>query len=396
MGAHLRARPAAERRAPIASGPMRAIQMTEFGGPEVLRARRAAAAPSPAAGRGADPGHAGRAELRRHPHPHELLRRRRRRCRWCPGGEVAGTREDTGERVVALVGSGGYAEYAVAPRERDLPDPRRGRRRHARSRCVHPGHDRLAPATAPPARLRRGRERRRALRRRRRRLARRRSSGTPFGAGRVIATRLERGEARAGARARRRRGDRRRRRGADRAADRGQRGPRGRRRVRRRPAARCSTPRTRRSRRSGGSSSTGSPPREPERGAHRLAAAPLARGRRLLPVPPPASAPGCSRTRSADLFARAAARRAARDRRRAPTRSSRRRRRRSTCASGARPASCCSTRTAELRAAADDQRTLRRARPVRAHPAGAARRRLRVAEPDPGAGDPAAARRAAT
>ena len=33
-----------------------------------------------------------------------------------PGGEVAGVREDTGERVVALVGSGGYAEYAVAPK----------------------------------------------------------------------------------------------------------------------------------------------------------------------------------------------------------------------------------------------------------------------------------------
>ncbi len=33
-----------------------------------------------------------------------------------PGSEVAGVREDTGERVVALVGSGGYAEYATAPR----------------------------------------------------------------------------------------------------------------------------------------------------------------------------------------------------------------------------------------------------------------------------------------
>ncbi len=33
-----------------------------------------------------------------------------------PGGEVAGVREDTGERVVALVGTGGYAEYAIAPK----------------------------------------------------------------------------------------------------------------------------------------------------------------------------------------------------------------------------------------------------------------------------------------
>lgn len=32
-----------------------------------------------------------------------------------PGAEVAGVRQDTGERVVALCGSGGYAEYATAP-----------------------------------------------------------------------------------------------------------------------------------------------------------------------------------------------------------------------------------------------------------------------------------------
>jgi NADPH2:quinone reductase len=40
-----------------------------------------------------------------------------------PGGEVAGVREDTGERVVALVGSGGYAEYALAPSDRVFPVP---------------------------------------------------------------------------------------------------------------------------------------------------------------------------------------------------------------------------------------------------------------------------------
>src|SRR6476469_5179846 len=40
-----------------------------------------------------------------------------------PGGEVAGVREDTGERVVALVGSGGYAEYALAPEDRVFPIP---------------------------------------------------------------------------------------------------------------------------------------------------------------------------------------------------------------------------------------------------------------------------------
>jgi NADPH2:quinone reductase len=40
-----------------------------------------------------------------------------------PGGEVAGVREDTGERVVALVGNGGYAEYAIAPTDRAFPIP---------------------------------------------------------------------------------------------------------------------------------------------------------------------------------------------------------------------------------------------------------------------------------
>jgi NADPH2:quinone reductase len=40
-----------------------------------------------------------------------------------PGGEVAGIREDTGERVVALVGDGGYAEYAVAPERLTFPIP---------------------------------------------------------------------------------------------------------------------------------------------------------------------------------------------------------------------------------------------------------------------------------
>ena len=40
-----------------------------------------------------------------------------------PGGEVAGIREDTGERVVALVGDGGYAEYATAPRSSSSRSP---------------------------------------------------------------------------------------------------------------------------------------------------------------------------------------------------------------------------------------------------------------------------------
>src|SRR5581483_11229368 len=40
-----------------------------------------------------------------------------------PGGEVAGVRVDTGERVVALTGTGGYAEYATAPAAHVFPIP---------------------------------------------------------------------------------------------------------------------------------------------------------------------------------------------------------------------------------------------------------------------------------
>ncbi|MHB1468768.1 MAG: quinone oxidoreductase family protein, partial [Solirubrobacteraceae bacterium] len=40
-----------------------------------------------------------------------------------PGGEVAGIRQDTGQRVVALTGTGGYAEYALAPERLAFPIP---------------------------------------------------------------------------------------------------------------------------------------------------------------------------------------------------------------------------------------------------------------------------------
>jgi NADPH:quinone reductase len=100
---------------------MRAIQMTEFGGPEVLKL---AELPTP------------------QPGPEETLIRVRRAgvnfadthtrtnsyvqkatLPLIPGGEVAGVREDTGERVVALVGTGGYAEYATAPTDLVFPIP---------------------------------------------------------------------------------------------------------------------------------------------------------------------------------------------------------------------------------------------------------------------------------
>lgn len=42
---------------------------------------------------------------------------------YVPGGEVVGIREDTGERVLALCGSGGYAEYVPAPEAMTFPVP---------------------------------------------------------------------------------------------------------------------------------------------------------------------------------------------------------------------------------------------------------------------------------
>ena len=93
---------------------MRAIQIEEFGGPEVLRLVDVPA-PEPVGGEVlvrvtragmnfADTHTRENAYIAKHDLP--LI----------PGTEVAGVREDTGERVVArLPGKGGYAEYAVAP-----------------------------------------------------------------------------------------------------------------------------------------------------------------------------------------------------------------------------------------------------------------------------------------
>ena len=89
-----------------------------------------------------------------------------------PGSEVAGVREDTGERVLALCGTGGYAEYATRARRAVLPDPRRGRGRH-RARAARPGPDRVAPVPHGRRGCSRGETRRRALGGGRRRLARR-------------------------------------------------------------------------------------------------------------------------------------------------------------------------------------------------------------------------------
>src|SRR5271167_1056061 len=92
---------------------MRAIQMSEFGGPEVLKLTELQR-PEP----GADDvlirvTKAGINFADTHTRTNSYVRKAT--LPLVPGGEVAGMREDTGERVVALTGTGGYAEYAVAP-----------------------------------------------------------------------------------------------------------------------------------------------------------------------------------------------------------------------------------------------------------------------------------------
>src|SRR5271155_1733937 len=100
---------------------MRAIQMTEFGGPEVLKVTELER-PEPAAGEVLiRVTRAGINFADTHTRTNSYVQRAT--LPLIPGGEVAGIREDTGERVVALVGTGGYAEYATAPRELAFPIP---------------------------------------------------------------------------------------------------------------------------------------------------------------------------------------------------------------------------------------------------------------------------------
>src|SRR6516225_689996 len=127
MGADLRARASPAKawartlEHPLAWRGMRAIRMTEFGGPEVLEL---AELPIP------DPGpeealikvsHAGLNFADTHQRTNSYVQKAT--LPLIPGAEVAGVREDTGERVVALVGTGGYAEYATAPKRLMFPIP---------------------------------------------------------------------------------------------------------------------------------------------------------------------------------------------------------------------------------------------------------------------------------
>lgn len=98
---------------------MRAIQQHEFGGPEVLELADIPI-PEPAAGEILiRVERAGVNFADTHQRRNEYLAAQE--LPLVPGGEVAGVREDTGERVVALCGTGGYAEYATAPAAQAFP-----------------------------------------------------------------------------------------------------------------------------------------------------------------------------------------------------------------------------------------------------------------------------------
>ena len=92
---------------------MRAIQIREFGGPEVLQLTDL---PVPEPGEGEVLVRVSRAGMNyadTHQRNNDYLASYE--LPLVPGGEVAGVREDTGARVVAMCGLGGYAEYATAP-----------------------------------------------------------------------------------------------------------------------------------------------------------------------------------------------------------------------------------------------------------------------------------------
>ena len=288
---------------PLPSPRMRAIQISEFGGPEVLKPVELPR-PEPA------PGEvlirvtkAGINFADTHTRTNSYVRKAT--LPLVPGGEVAGVREDTGERVVALTGAGGYAEYAVAPAAHvfaipegvddgtalallvqgttawhlyrtaghigqgalgDGGDEKRGAKGEGSGETVvvHAaagGVGSLAVQLGRPAR-RRPRDR----------------------------DRVERGEARAGAATGRRRGDRPCARGPHRAAAGGERGQAGGRGVRDggRRGVRRLLPGARAVRAAGGVRDRLA---AAQPGAQRIAAASLARGRGLLHLPLPA-APG--------------------------------------------------------------------------------------------------------
>jgi NADPH:quinone reductase len=99
---------------------MRAVQIEEFGGPEVLQV---VDLPKPEPGEGEVLIEVSRAGMNfADTHQRENSYLARYEVPLILGGEVAGTTED-GQRVVALLPSGGYAEYAVASEATVYPIP---------------------------------------------------------------------------------------------------------------------------------------------------------------------------------------------------------------------------------------------------------------------------------
>ena len=99
---------------------MRAIQISEFGGPEQLEL---VDVPEPVPADGQVLIKVNRAGINfADTHARENSYLAKYELPLIPGTEVAGTRED-GTRVVAMVTNGGYAEYVVAPEQLTFPIP---------------------------------------------------------------------------------------------------------------------------------------------------------------------------------------------------------------------------------------------------------------------------------
>jgi NADPH2:quinone reductase len=99
---------------------MRAVQIEEFGGPEVLQV---VDLPRPEPGEGEVLIEVSRAGVNfADTHQRENSYLSRFEVPLVLGGEVAGRTQD-GQRVIALLRSGGYAQYAVAPRQTVFPIP---------------------------------------------------------------------------------------------------------------------------------------------------------------------------------------------------------------------------------------------------------------------------------
>ncbi len=131
IGGHPRASFTIRSRASLSDslGPMRAIQISEFGGPEVLELVDLPV-PEPANDEVLiEVTRAGLNFADLHARTNTYVERQT--LPLVPGREVAGTLAEGGGRVVALTPSGGYAQYATAHREQRLRRPRRRRRRAA-------------------------------------------------------------------------------------------------------------------------------------------------------------------------------------------------------------------------------------------------------------------------